>query len=123
MLSAEGCLKRRQQLWAQLQPRPDSDHLRLADPLHLMYLANFHVDPISLNAGFGGYLLLRRDGHAKLLHDDRLTKPAAQAHVEERSVVPWYDGQSPGRGPRQLALLQEGNPAHARLRIHDRPCG
>jgi Xaa-Pro aminopeptidase len=36
-------------------------------------------------------------------------------------VVPWYDGQSPGRGPRQLALLEEVNPAHGGLRVHDRP--
>jgi Xaa-Pro dipeptidase len=121
MLTAEGCRQRRQRLWDRLQPRPDGDHLRLSDPLHLAYLANFHVDPFSLGAGFGGYLLLRSDGHAKLLHDDRLPKSVGEAHVEERSVVPWYDGQSPGRGPRQLALLQEVNPAHTGLRIHDRP--
>src|SRR5262249_14384525 len=100
---------------------PESDHLRLADPIHLMYLANFFVDPFSLGAGFGGYLLLRQDGHAKLLHDNRLPPSVQQAHVEERVAVPWYDGQSPGRGPRQLALLGAVNPAHAALRIHDRP--
>jgi Xaa-Pro dipeptidase len=86
-----------------------------------MYLANFHVDPFSSGAGFGGYLLLRRDGQAKLLHDNRLPPSVKEAHVEERTVVPWYDGQSPARGPRQLALLQGVNPAHAGLRIHDRP--
>ncbi len=121
MLSAEGCRQRRQRLWESLEPRPDGDHLRLSDPLHLMYLANFHVDPFSLGAGFGGYLLLRRDGHAKLLHDNRLPSSVEQAHVEERTIVGWYDGQSPGHGPRQLALLAEVNPAHAGLRIHDRP--
>jgi hypothetical protein len=121
MLSAEGCRQRRLRLWERLEPKPQSDHLRLADPIHLMYLANFHVDPFSLGGGFGGYLLLRRDGHAKLLHDDRLPKSVAQAHVEERTVVPWYDSQSPGRGPRQLALLQAVNPAHGGVRIHDRP--
>jgi hypothetical protein len=121
MLTAEGCLLRRKRFWERLTPRPEGDHLRLADPIHLMYLANFHVDPFSLGAGFGGYLLVRRDGHAKLLHDNRLPKSVAEAHVEERTVVPWYDGQSPGRGPRQLALLQEVNPSHGGLRIHDRP--
>jgi Xaa-Pro dipeptidase len=35
--------------------------------------------------------------------------------------VPWYSGQTPGRGPRQLALLQTVNPSHDGLRIHDRP--
>src|SRR5262245_47786662 len=121
MLTAEGCKLRRQRLWGRLDPPPDSDHLRLADPSHLMYLANFHVDPFSLGAGFGGYLLLRNDGRAKLLHDDRLPRSVAEAHVEERLVVPWYDGQSPARCPRQLALLETVNPAHAGLRMHDRP--
>src|SRR5271166_2354730 len=106
MLTAEGCRQRRLRLWERLQPTTEGDHLRLSDPIHLMYLANFHVDPFSLGGGFGGVLLLRNDGRAKLLHDNRLPESAAEAHVEERVVVPWYDGQSPGRGPRQLASLQ-----------------
>jgi hypothetical protein len=121
MLTAEGCLQRRQRLWKKLDPKPDNDHIRLHNPLHLMYLANFSVDPFSLGADYGGYLMLRKDGHAKLLHDDRLPKSTADAHVEEHVVVPWYDGQSPARGPRQLALLQGVNPAQGGLRIHDQP--
>jgi hypothetical protein len=121
MLTAEGCRQRRLRFWQQLTVKPDADYLLLTDPLHLMYLANFWVDPISLNAGMYGYLLLRKDGHAKLLHANRLAKPAELAHVEERRSVPWYDGQSPGKGPRQLAVLSEVNPAHGGLRIHDRP--
>jgi Xaa-Pro dipeptidase len=121
MLTAEGCRQRRLRLWSRLDPPPDGDHLRLGDPIHLMYLANFHVDPFSLGAGFGGYLLLRRDGQAKLLHDDRLPQSVDEAHVEERTVVPWYNGQAPGKGPRQLALLQTVNPSLTGLRIHDRP--
>jgi Xaa-Pro aminopeptidase len=121
MLTTEGCRRRRERLWQRLDPKPDSDHLRLSDSIHLMYLANFHVDPFSLGTGFGGYLLLRNDGRAKLLHDNRLPHTVDEAHVEERAVVPWYDGQSPARGPRQLAPLAEVNPAHAGLRVHDRP--
>ncbi len=121
MLTAEGCRQRRMRFWEKLVPRPDGDHVRLADPLHLNYLAGFHVDPISLNAGFGAVLILREDGYARLIHDDRLISNAAAAHVDERTVVTWYDGQSPGRGPRQLALLGTVNPAHGGLRIHDRP--
>ena len=121
MLTAEGCRRRRERLCERLSAEPVGDHLRLADPIHLMYLTNFHVDPFSLGGGFGGVLLLRRDGRAKLLHDDRLPASAADAHVEERVVVPWYDAQAPARCPRQLALLQEVNPAHAGLRVHDRP--
>src|SRR5579875_1323476 len=106
MLTAEGCRQRRQRLWDRLDPPPDSDHLRFSDPIHLIYLANFFVDPFSYAAGFGGYLLLRKDGHAKLLYDDRMPKSVTEAHVEERVVVPWYNSQAPARGPRQLALLQ-----------------
>jgi Xaa-Pro aminopeptidase len=120
MLTAEGCRERRQRFWERLGPWPDGDHVRLADPLHLIWLANFHVEPISLNAGFGGTLLLRRDGQAKLLHDDRLKNAAASAHVEERVQVPWYDGQSPGKGPRQIALVSSVNPTGSGLHIHDR---
>jgi Xaa-Pro dipeptidase len=121
MLTAEGCLRRRRRFWDRLDPKPDGDHLRLTDPIHLTYLANFHVDPFSLGGGFGGCLLLRRDGHAKLIHDNRLPASVELAHVEERAVVKWYDGQSPGKGPRQLALLESVNPSHGGLRVHDRP--
>jgi Xaa-Pro dipeptidase len=121
MLTAEGCRRRRERLWQQLDPPPESDHLRLAGPIHLMYLANFFVDPFSLGAGFGGILLLRKDGHARLIYDNRLPKSVEEAHVEERRVVPWYDGQHPGHGPRELALLEAVNPQGEGLRIHDRP--
>jgi methionine aminopeptidase len=120
MLTAEGCRQRRRRFQELLGPWPEGDHVRLADPLHLNYLAGFYVDPISLNAGFGGVLILREDGHTRLLYDDRLKSAGEAAHVDERVVVPWYDGQSPGKGPRQLALLGGGNPAHGGMRIHDR---
>src|SRR5438876_11984668 len=106
MLTPDGCRQRRLRLWERLDPKPEGDHLRLADPIHLMYLAGFHVDPISLGAGFGGYLLVRRDGQAKLLRDNFLPPSAASAHVEDTAVIPWYDAQSPARGPRQLVLLE-----------------
>jgi Xaa-Pro aminopeptidase len=119
MLSAEGCRNRRERLLSQLDL--DGDHLLLADPLHLMYLANFAVDPYSLGAGFGGYLLLRKAGNATLIHDNRLPKSVDQAHVDTRQVVNWYDGQSPGHGPRQLAPLQALLELGPQVRIHDHP--
>ncbi len=121
MLTAAGCRERRQRLWRDLNPPPDHGYLLLADPIHLAYLANFWVDPISLGAGFPGYLLLRKDGHAKLLHDNRLPDSVSHAHVDEIVIVPWYDGQSPAMGPRQLAPLQDVNPTRHGLQIHDRP--
>jgi Xaa-Pro aminopeptidase len=120
MLSAEGCRQRRLRLWQQLDPKPDSDHLRLGDPLHLMYFANFYVDPFSLGAGYGGYLLVRKDGHATLIYDNRLPKSVEEAHVDERRVVNWYDSQAPAHGPRRLVLLERVNPGGSGLRIHDR---
>lgn len=121
MLTAEGCSERRRRLWSLLDPPPESDHLILSDPIHLCYLANFWVDPISLGAGFPAYLIVRKDGRAKLLHEDRVPRSTQQAHVEEQRVIRWYDGQSPGKGPRQLACLESVNPSRTGLRSHDRP--
>jgi Xaa-Pro aminopeptidase len=122
MLTAEGCRQRRLRLWELLDPKPATDHLRLADPFHLRYLANFGVDAFNLNAGFGGILLSRSDGAAKLITDNRVKSFAEQAHVEERATVPWYDGKTPGRGPRRLAPFQaiDGD-ALATPHLHDRP--
>ncbi|MGL4554894.1 MAG: M24 family metallopeptidase [Gemmataceae bacterium] len=120
MLTADGCRQRRQRLWSQLDPKPDSDHLRLSDPIHLNYLTGFCVDPVSLNAGFGATLILRPDGRTRLLCDNRLKSYADAAHVDDRVLVSWYDGQTPGGGPRQLALLAGVNPAQRGFRIHDR---
>ena len=121
MLSAEGCRRRRQRLWRALDPSPEADYLVLSDPAHLMYLANFHIDPFSLGAGARGYLVLRADGHAKLIHDNRLPHSVDEAHVEDRRVVTWYDGQHPGSGPRQLAPIAAVNPSGHGMRVHDRP--
>jgi Xaa-Pro dipeptidase len=121
MLTADGCRRRREHLWQRLDPKPDSDYLLLSDPIHLAYLANFWIDPFSLGSGFRAYLLIREDGHAKVIHDNRLPKSVEQAHVDDRRQVIWYDGESPGKGPRQLVPLSEVNPSRHGLRVHDRP--
>ena len=82
MLTPEGCRQRRQRLWQRLDPKPDSDHLRLADPIHLMYLANFYVTPFSLGAGFGGYLFVV---HGSLVRPE-LDEGGAAKIVNERGV-------------------------------------
>jgi len=124
MLSAEGCQRRRERLWQRLDPKPESDYVLLADPIHLMYLANFWIDPFSLGTDFGAFLLLRQDGHATLIYDKRSPKSVEHAHVDEQRVTNWYDGQSPGKGPRQLALLDAVLSLvpmqHGPLRVHDR---
>ncbi len=101
MLTAEGCAARRQRLLTRLNP---SQPMVLTDPLHLRYLANFHVDPFSLGADFGGLLQIRPDGTTTLFHDHRLPRSVDASHVDKREVVKWYDGVSPGQGPRRTVL-------------------
>src|SRR5262245_30019015 len=55
MLSVEGCRQRRQWFLHKLDPFPAEGYAVLADPMHLIYLANFCVDPISSGASFGGF--------------------------------------------------------------------
>lgn len=118
MLSPEPCRTRRHRLLERLRTVVESP-LVLADPLHLRYLAGFSVDPFSLGGDFGGLLVLRADGHTTLIHDDRLPASANECHVDERIVVPWYDGQSSGRGPRRLVLLEALQALKTPVRIHD----
>src|SRR5450755_4030266 len=104
MLTADGCLARRIRLWDAVRDHIDLPALVLADSIHLRYLANFYVDPFSLGADFGGLLVIRPNGHATIYHDKRLPESVQAAHVDQREVVPWYDGQSAGKGARRLAL-------------------
>lgn len=121
MLTAEGCRRRRERLWAKLDPPPESDYLVLGDPIHLAYFANYWIDPISLGTNFPGYLIIRKDGHGKLLQVDRAPKSTKFAHADEVRAIAWYDGQTPAHGPRQLAIMNEVNPMRSGMRVHDRP--
>lgn len=117
MLTAEGCRARRQRLLDRLKP---SHPLVLADPIHLRYFANFHVEAISQHADFGGLLVVRPDGRASLFHDSRMPKTVELAHADERTAVPWYSGQEPGKEPRRLVLKPTLDANGGR--IHDCPC-
>lgn len=114
MLTLEGCRNRRQRFLDRLKP---TGPLLLTDPVHLRYLANFHVDPFHFSGDQGGLLLLGPDGSTILWHDNKLPGSVQQAHVDEIVVVPWYDGLSPGRGVRRL-LFQDLIRKHGG-RIHD----
>jgi Xaa-Pro aminopeptidase len=117
MLTSEGCQSRRIRLWTALPEKVAVAELVLSDPIHLRYFANFYVDPFSLGADFGGVLVVRPDGHATLYHDRRLPESVRAAHVDRREEIQWYDGRSPGNGPRRLAL-RPAVEAHGG-RIHD----
>jgi Xaa-Pro aminopeptidase len=101
MLTAEGCKARRARLLDELRP---AHPLVLADPIHLRYFANFHVEALSQHADFGGLLVIRPDGHAALYHDSKLPKSVELAHADERTPVIWYTGQEPCDGPRRMLL-------------------
>jgi Xaa-Pro aminopeptidase len=120
MLTADGCKERRKRFWERLGKTAGVDRLLLGDPLNLMYLANFHVDPFSLGGDYGGLLELRRDGSTTLWHESRLPQSVEEAHVDERKVVVWYDGKSPASGPRRLSLIKAISPS-GEFRVHDHP--
>ncbi len=116
MLTADGCRSRRLALLSRLN---HGDSLVLADPIHLRYFANFYVDPFSLGGDYGAVLVLRPDGHATVCHEKRLPESVQQAHVDERVVLPWYDGVSAGIGDRRGVLIpvvqQNGGRVHDSL--------
>lgn len=114
MITAEGCRARRARFLDRLRP---SSPVVLANACHLRYFANFHVEAISLGADFGGLLVLYPDGRTQLFHDNRVPKSVEAAFVDERTPIHWYDGQSPGAGPRGLVLRASLEAAGGR--IHD----
>jgi Xaa-Pro dipeptidase len=114
MLTAYGCRTRRQRLLDRLRP---TTTLVLSDPLHLRYLANYYVEPISQHADFGALLVIKTDGHSTIFHDNKMPKTIELARVDEQVPVTWYTGLEPGKGPRSMLL----HPTLQTLggRIHD----
>jgi len=116
MITAEGCRKRRERLLARLKPAGPTV---LAEACHLRYFANFYVEPMSLGADFGGVLVLQPDGRTLLFHDNRMPKSVKSGFVDEWKAIDWYDGQSPGQGPRGLVCRGMLEAAGTGGRIHD----
>lgn len=116
MLTTAGCAARVSRLLAALRP---AEPLLLGDPLHLRYLANWYVDPFSLGADFGGFLKIDPDGKTTLYYDHRTSKSVDMAFAAERVAVKWYDGQTPGHGPRRMILRDVVELAGTRWHVHD----
>jgi Xaa-Pro aminopeptidase len=116
MLTQEGCRGRVQRLLDTLKP---ASALVLADPLHLRYFANAYADPFSLGADYTGVLLITPDGRTNLIHDHRAPKSYEQSWADVRLPVQWYDGQSPGQGPRRMILAESVAKYGYGDRIHD----
>lgn len=115
MITADGCRTRRTRLLDRLRP---AEPVVFMDPCHLRYFANCHVEAMSLGADFAAYLVLHPDGRTRLIHDNRLPKTVELSHVDERTPIHWYDGQTPGVGPRGL-ILRTALHAAGGSRIHD----
>ncbi|MGL6072691.1 MAG: M24 family metallopeptidase [Fimbriiglobus sp.] len=114
MITQEGCQARRQRLLDRLHP---TEPVVFANPLNLRYFAGAHVDAFSLGADYGALLVIEPGGNTTLYHDHRLPKSIENACVDRREALPWYDGKTPGRGPRPTVLVPTLQ-AHGG-RIHD----
>ncbi|MBX7167770.1 MAG: Xaa-Pro peptidase family protein [Pirellulales bacterium] len=91
MLTAEGCRQRRERLWAAC---PESlDALLIADPQHLVYLADYAPSPfVFRTTNSGALLVLTRQGPSILIADNFMKAVADAAHVDERVLPIWYRG-------------------------------
>lgn len=90
MLTEAGCKNRRERLWNRI---PDGiEWVLVTDPRHVMYLANFWVQPISFSNGERAALLLERSGKSTLSGDNFTLRSAATTpFVDAESVFSWYD--------------------------------
>jgi Xaa-Pro aminopeptidase len=89
MLTAEGCLERRKNLWSGI-PEP-VDWVLIGDARHVQYFSNFRINPISFSADQRCLLLLQRSGRATLLADNFVRRTAvADPAVDAEVIVPWY---------------------------------
>lgn len=89
MLTAQGCLDRRANLWARLPE--EIEWVLIGDPRHVQYFSNFRVNPVSFSAAERSLLLMTRNGKAVLLADN-FTKRSATVpcFVDSEVIVPWY---------------------------------
>lgn len=103
MLTAEGCLARRERLWAMVPEQ--YQWVMVTDPRHVHYLCNFWVNPLSFSAGNNAILVLRRDDEDLLFADNFVRRTAvATPHAVIEHIDPWYTHRK-SVGSRPQALL------------------
>jgi len=108
MLTLEGCRQRRQRLWDRVDG--SVDWIVIADPQHLVYLANYFQSPFIFRSTIGAAILvLGRDGSATLVCDNQLRMYAEEAFVDTVVAPTWYDGRTsaPARREKLLASALE----------------
>lgn len=112
MLTAEGCAARRRRLWESL-PRP-CDALLIADPQHLVYLANLVVSPFEFRGNDASAVLVLTPDRATLVGDNLLTPYLERSHVDEVVAPVWYEGKR-SAGDRRLGVVQAARDALGRI--------
>lgn len=111
MITSEGCQQRRSRLWASMSDKPD--FILIAEPQHLVYLANYFPSPyVFRTANSQAVLILGQDGSSTLVADSMVRPFAEEAFVDEIVAPTWYDGQH--SAPIRSGLL--GNSVVDRLR-------
>lgn len=93
MLTAQGCLERRANLWKRLPE--EIEWVLIGDPRHVQYFSNFRVNPISFSAAERSLLLMTRHGKATLLADNFTKRSATVPYfVDSEIIIPWYTHKS-----------------------------
>lgn len=99
MLTAPGCAARRERLWKAL-PAP-CDVLVIADPQHLIYLANFAISPFEFRANDATAVLVLTPDRATLIGDNVLGPYLEHSFVDQAIAPIWYEGQRTAGGRRE----------------------
>ena len=90
MLTAQGCLARRERLWGVLPEQ--IEWVLIADPRHVHYFSNFWINPLSFSSGERAFLVLERGSNTILIGDNFALRSAfSEPVVDEEVVGKWYD--------------------------------
>ncbi|HAD58768.1 MAG TPA: aminopeptidase P family protein [Planctomycetaceae bacterium] len=89
MLTEDGCLKRRQNLWKRLPT--DVAWVLIGDARHVQYFSNFRLNPVSFSADQKCLLLLTRDGGATLIADNFTRRTSTLDVFADEQIIPWYN--------------------------------
>ncbi len=90
MLTAQGCLARRERLWGVLPEQ--IEWVLIADSRHVHYFSNFWIHPLSFSSGERAFLILDRGGKATLICDNFARRSApSEPFVDDEIVGKWYD--------------------------------
>ncbi len=103
MLTAQGCVTRRDRLFAAL-PSP-CDFLIVGDPAHLVYFANYVPSPFEFRSVESSALVILEPSKTILVADNLLEPFLDKAHADEIVAPTWYDGTGPTK-PRRGQLVE-----------------